>query len=222
MSLALGTAIVITAYLLCNVAYLVALPLDAIQRAPSDRVATALLQTVFPGLGVSLMAVAIMISTFGCMNGLVLSGARAYYAMAKDKLFFDQAGVLNKAGVPAWALVLQGFWAAFLVLPRTYDTATKTYGNLYGTLLDYVISAALIFYILTIAGVFRLRFTKPNVERPYKAFGYPVIPALYIIGASTILLVLFIYRPTTTFAGLGIVLSGVPVYFFLERRGRVA
>ena len=220
LSLALGTAIVITAYLLCNVAYLVALPLDGIQRAPSDRVATALLQTVFPGLGVSLMAGAIMISTFGCMNGLVLSGARAYYAMAKDKLFFDQAGVLNKAGVPAWALVMQGIWAAFLVLPRTYDATTKTYGNLYGTLLDYVISAALIFYILTIAGVFRLRFTKPNVERPYKAFGYPVIPALYIIGASTILIVLFIYRPTTTFAGLGIVLSGVPAYFFLERRGR--
>lgn len=220
LSLALGTAIVITAYLLCNVAYLVALPLEGIQRAPSDRVATALLQTVFPGLGVSLMAVAIMISTFGCMNGLVLSGARAYYAMAKDKLFFDQAGVLNKAGVPAWALVMQGIWAAFLVLPRTYDATTKTYGNLYGTLLDYVISAALIFYILTIAGVFRLRYTKPDVERPYKAFGYPVIPALYIIGASTILIVLFIYRPTTTFAGLGIVLSGVPAYFFLERRGR--
>ena len=220
LSLALGTAIVITAYLLCNVAYLVALPLEGIQRAPSDRVATAMLQTVFPGLGVSIMAVAIMVSTFGCMNGLVLSGARAYYAMAKDKLFFDQAGVLNKAGVPAWALVLQGIWAAFLVLPRTYDSVAKTYGNLYGTLLDYVISAALIFYILTIAGVFRLRSTRPNVERPYKAFGYPVIPAMYILGASAILIVLFIYRPTTTFAGLGIVLSGVPAYYFLERRGR--
>lgn len=220
LSLALGTAIVITAYLLCNIAYLVALPLDGIQRAPSDRVATAMLQTVFPGLGVTLMAVAIMISTFGCMNGLVLSGARAYYAMAKDKLFFDRAGELNKAGVPAWALVLQGIWAAFLVLPRTYNPETKAYGNLYSNLLDYVISAALIFYILTIAGVFRLRFTRPNVERPYKAFGYPIIPALYIIGASTILLVLFIYRPDTTFKGLGIVLLGVPVYFFLERRNR--
>ncbi len=220
LSLALGTAIVITAYLLSNIAYLVALPLDAIQRAPSDRVATAMLQTVFPGLGVTIMAVAIMVSTFGCMNGLVLSGARAYYAMAKDKLFFDRAGELNKAGVPAWALVLQGFWAAFLVLPRVYDPATKAYSNLYGTLLDYVISAALIFYILTIAGVFRLRFTKPDVERPYKAFGYPIIPALYIIGASTILGVLFVYRPATTFAGLGIVLTGVPVYFFLARRNR--
>ena len=220
LSLALGTAIVITAYLLCNIAYLVALPLDGIQRAPSDRVATAMLQTVFPGLGVSLMAVAIMISTFGCMNGLVLSGARAYYAMAKDKLFFDRAGELNKAGVPAWALLLQGIWAAFLVLPRTYNPETKAYGNLYSNLLDYVISAALIFYILTIAGVFRLRFTKPDVERPYKAFGYPIIPALYIIGATTILIVLFIYRPDTTFKGLGIVLLGVPVYFLLERRNR--
>ena len=220
LSLALGTAIVITAYLLCNIAYLVALPLDGIQRAPSDRVATAMLQTVFPGLGLTLMAVAIMISTFGCMNGLVLSGARAYYAMAKDKLFFDRAGELNKAGVPAWALVIQGIWAAFLVLPRTYNPETKAYGNLYSNLLDYVISAALIFYILTIAGVFRLRFTRPNVERPYKAFGYPIIPALYIIGATTILLVLFIYRPDTTFKGLGIVLLGVPVYFFLERRNR--
>lgn len=218
LSLALGTAIVITAYLLCNVAYLVALPLDAIQRAPSDRVATAMLQTVFPGLGVGIMAVAIMISTFGCMNGLVLSGARAYYAMAQDKLFFDKAGTLNAAGVPGWALVLQGIWAAFLVLPRTYNPETKVYGNLYSNLLDYVISAALIFYILTIAGVFRLRMTKPNVERPYKAFGYPIIPALYIIGATTILIVLFIYRPETTFKGLGIVLLGVPVYFALARK----
>jgi APA family basic amino acid/polyamine antiporter len=218
LSLALGTAIVITAYLLCNVAYLVALPLDQIQRAPSDRVATAMLQTVFPGLGVTLMAVAIMISTFGCMNGLILSGARAYYAMAKDKLFFTRAGELNKAGVPAWALLIQGIWAAFLVLPRTYNPETKAYGNLYSNLLDYVISAALIFYILTIAGVFRLRITRPNVERPYKAFGYPVIPALYIIGAATILIVLFLYRPDTTFKGLGIVLLGVPVYFWLARQ----
>jgi basic amino acid/polyamine antiporter, APA family len=218
LSLALGTAIVITLYLLCNVAYLVALPLNEVQRAPSDRVATAMLQTVFPGLGVSMMAVAIMISTFGCMNGLILSGARAYYAMAKDRLFFDHAGRLNRAGVPGWALLIQGIWAAFLVLPRTYNPETKAYGNLYSNLLDYVISAALIFYILTIAGIFRLRATKPNVERPYKAFGYPVIPALYIIGATAILIVLFLYRPETTFKGLGIVLLGVPVYFGLARR----
>ena len=159
------------------------------------------------------MAVAIMISTFGCNNGLILAGARAYYAMARDGLFFRSAGRLNDAKVPAWGLMLQGVWAAALVLPRTYDVATGTYGNLYSNLLDYVISAALIFYILTIAAVFRLRRTRPNAERPYRAFGYPIVPALYIVGASTILLVLFIYRTATTWPGLIIVLLGVPVYF---------
>jgi APA family basic amino acid/polyamine antiporter len=152
------------------------------------------------------------------MNGLILSGARAYYAMAKDKLFFDQAAQLNKAQVPGWALVIQGIWAAFLVLPRTYDPATKTYGNLYSNLLDYVVSAALIFYILTIGGILRLRQTRPNAERPYKAFGYPVVPILYMLGATAILLVLFVYRTSTTFPGLVIVLLGVPVYVALARR----
>ncbi len=218
LSLAFGTGIVTLLYLLCNVAYLVALPLAEIQHAPSDRVATAMLQTVFPGLGVTIMAVAIMISTFGCMNGLVLSGARAYYAMAKDKLFFSQAAVLNRASVPAWALVIQGVWAAFLVLPRTFDPATKAYGNLYSNLLDYVVSAALIFYILTIGGIIRLRRTQPKASRPYKAFGYPVVPILYILGATAILIVLFVYRTATTFPGLVIVLLGVPVYLALSRR----
>ena len=157
LSLALGTAIVIGLYLLANVAYLVTLPFAAMQHAPSDRVATATLDAIFPGAGAVIMAVAIMISTFGCNNGLILAGARAYYAMARDGLFFKSAGGLNRARVPAWALVLQGVWAAILVLPRTYDAAARTYGNLYSNLLDYVISAALIFYILTIAGVFRLQ-----------------------------------------------------------------
>ena len=218
LSLAFGTGIVTLLYILCNVAYLVVLPLNQIQHAPADRVATAMLQTVFPGLGVTIMAVAIMISTFGCMNGLILSGARAYYAMAKDKLFFDQAAKLNRARVPGWALVIQGLWAALLVLPRTYDPATKAYGNLYSNLLDYVVSAALIFYILTIGGIIRLRQTQPNAERPYKAFGYPFVPILYILGASAILIVLFIYRTATTFPGLVIVLLGVPVYLALARR----
>ncbi len=218
LSLAFGTGIVTLLYILCNVAYLVALPLNEIQHAPADRVATAMLQTVFPGLGVTIMAVAIMISTFGCMNGLILSGARAYYAMAKDKLFFDQAASLNRASVPGWALVIQCLWAALLVLPRTYDPATKSYGNLYSNLLDYVVSAALIFYILTIGGIVRLRQTQPNAERPYKAFGYPFVPILYILGASAILIVLFIYRAATTFPGLVIVLLGVPVYLALARR----
>ncbi|MSO30568.1 MAG: amino acid permease [Acidobacteria bacterium] len=213
LSLAFGTGIVITLYLLANIAYLVTLTLDQIQHAPADRVATATLEAVFPGAGAVMMAVAIMTSTFGCNNGLILAGARAYYAMARDGLFFRSAGQLNDAKVPAWGLRLQGAWSAFLVLPRTYNAATGTYGNLYGNLLDYVISAALIFYILTIAGVFRLRRTRPDAERPYRAFGYPFVPALYIAGAATILVVLFVYRTATTWPGLVIILLGLPVYF---------
>jgi APA family basic amino acid/polyamine antiporter len=213
LSLALGTFIVIGLYLLANVAYLVTLPFEQIQHAPGDRVATATLNAIWPGLGPTIMAIGIMVSTFGCTNGLILAGARAYYAMARDGLFFRNAGQLNGAKVPAWGLVLQGVWAAFLVLPRTYDPATRVYGNLYNNLLDYVISAALIFYILTIAGIFRLRQTRPSADRPYRAIGYPVVPSLYIVGAATILLVLFLYRPATTWPGLAIVLLGVPVYF---------
>jgi APA family basic amino acid/polyamine antiporter len=218
LSLALGTIIVIGLYLLANVAYLVTLPFAAIQHAPSDRVATATLDRIFPGLGATIMAIGIMISTFGCTNGLILAGARASYAMARDRLFFRSAGRLNSAKVPGWALVMEGAWAAFLVLPRTYDPASRTYGNLYGNLLEYVISAALIFYILTIAGVFRLRATRPGVDRPYRTIGYPVVPALYIAGAAAILIVLFVYRTTTTWPGLIIVLLGVPVYFLWKPR----
>jgi APA family basic amino acid/polyamine antiporter len=218
LSLALGTFIVITLYVLANVAYMVTLPFEQIQHAPADRVATATLDAVFPGLGATLMAIAIMVSTFGCNNGLILAGARASYAMARDGLFFKSAGRLNQAKVPGWGLVLEGVWAGFLVLPRTYDPATRTYGNLYSNLLDYVISAALIFYILTIAGVFRLRSTQPDMERPYRTFGYPILPALYIAGAATILIVLFVYRTATTWPGLVIVLLGVPVYFAWKRK----
>jgi len=189
-----------------------------VQHAPSDRVATAALDVMFPGAGATIMAVAIVISTFGCNNGLILAGARAYYAMARDGLFFRSAGQLNGTKVPAWGLWLQGFWAALLVLPRTYNVSTADYGNLYSNLLDYVISAALIFYILTIAGVFRLRRIRPTADRPYRAFGYPVVPALYIAGAATILLVLFRYRTSTTWPGLIIVLLGVPVYFAWRRQ----
>ncbi|HYM25755.1 MAG TPA: amino acid permease [Vicinamibacterales bacterium] len=213
LSLALGTFVVIALYLLANVAYLVTLPFDQIQHAPADRVATTTLNVIFPGLGATIMAIGIMISTFGCCNGLILAGARAYYAMARDGLFFRSAGQLNAAKVPGWGLALEGLWAAFLVLPRTYDPVTKTYGNLYNNLLDYIISAALIFYILTIAGIFRLRRTQPAVERPYRAVGYPIVPALYIAGAATILVVLLLYRTATTWPGLIIVLLGLPVYF---------
>ena len=194
------------------------LTFDQVQHAPGDRVATATLNAIFPGLGGTIMAIGIMISTFGCNNGLILAGARAYYAMARDGLFFSASGRLNEAKVPAWGLMLQGAWAAFLTLPRTYDPATRAYGNLYNNLLEYIISAALIFYILTIAGIFRLRQTRPDADRPYRAFGYPVVPALYIAGAAAILLVLFIYRPATTWPGLAIVLLGVPVYFAWKPR----
>ena len=216
LSLALGTGLVITLYLLANLAYLVTLKFETIQNVPSDRVASATAEVIFPGFGAVIMAIAIIVSTFGCNNGLILAGARAYYAMAKDGLFFKSAGELNKNRVPAWGLVIQGIWSAFYVLPRTVKTAADgkiSYGNLYGDLLTYVISAALIFYILTIIGIFILRKKRPDAERPYKAFGYPVIPALYVVGATIILAVLFIYQTTTTLPGLFIVLTGVPVYF---------
>ncbi|HEV3409338.1 MAG TPA: APC family permease, partial [Chthoniobacterales bacterium] len=221
LSLALGTILVITLYLLANVAYMAALPFDRIQNAPSDRVASETANVIFPGAGATIMAIAIMISTFGCNNGLILAGARAYYAMARDGLFFRKVSDLNKQHVPAWGLIIQGIWAGFLVLPRTVRTdaagAVTGYGNLYGNLLDYVISAALIFYILTILGIFVLRKKRPDAERPYKAFGYPIVPALYIVGASVILAVLFIYQTATTWPGLIIVLTGVPVYFLWRK-----
>jgi basic amino acid/polyamine antiporter, APA family len=217
-ALVLGAGGVIALYLLANVAYLVALPLEAIESAPGDRVGTELMKRIFPGAGAAVMAAAIMVSTFGCNNGLILAGARASYAMARDGLFFRPAGRLNAARVPAWSLAAQGVWASALVLPRTFDGAK--YGNLYGDLLDYVISAALLFYILTIAGLFRLRLTRPEAERPYRAVGYPVVPALYIAGAATILGVLFVYRPMTTWPGLVIVLLGVPVYYAWRLQGR--
>lgn len=219
LALALGTGTVIVLYLLANVGYLATLPFPAIQTAPEDRVGTAALEAILSrGTAVDLMAVAIMVSTFGCTNGLILAGARAYYAMARDGLFFRPAARLNAARVPAWGLLLQGAWAALLVLPRTYNSAKHEYGNLYDDLLDYVISAALIFYILTIVGIFVLRRTRPHADRPYRAFGYPVVPALYVAGAGLILVMLFWYKAATTWPGLAIVLLGVPVYFLWRRR----
>ncbi|MEK6322923.1 MAG: amino acid permease [Acidobacteriota bacterium] len=224
LSLAFGTILVIALYLLANIAYLVTLPFETIQTVPSDRVASATADVIFPGLGATIMAVFIMISTFGCNNGLILAGARAYWAMARDGLFFKSAGELNNMHVPAWGLVIQGIWAAALVLPRTITgtnaaTGEPTYGNLYGNLLTYVISAALIFYILTIAGIFRLRQKRPDVERPYRAFGYPIVPALYIAGAAVILAVLLIYQTATTWPGLIIIATGLPVYFIWRKVG---
>lgn len=218
LSLALGTSMVIVLYLLCNLCYLAVLPLHGIQTAPGDRVATLAVDTVLPGIGKVAMGVLIMVSTFGTVNAMTLAGGRACFAMAQDGLFFRRAGVLNRAGVPAWALGLQCCWSLLLVLPRTYNQSTHTYGNLYSNLLDYVISAALIFYILTVIGLFRLRRTQPDAPRPYRCWGYPWLPALYVIGASIILIVLFAFRTATTWPGLLIVLSGVPVYFLLVRR----
>jgi APA family basic amino acid/polyamine antiporter len=232
LSLALGTFLVITLYLLANVAYLATLPFNStdtvsIQTVPQDRVGAAAAQVIFPRYGAELMAIAIVVSTFGCNNGLILAGARAYYAMARDGLFFRSAGKLNNQHVPAWGLIIQGIWASLLILPRTVGpvdpkTGEPKYGNLYGDLLTYVISAALIFYILTIAGIFRLRRTQPEAERPYRAFGYPIIPALYMVGAGIILGVLVIYQPKITGVGLAIVATGFPVYFLWRKFGSVS
>lgn len=217
-ALALGTICVTGLYLLANVAYLLVLPLAAIQHAPADRVATAVLQVIFPGWGTALMAAAIMISTFGCMNALILAGPRVYYSMAHDGLFPRAAGTLNRARVPGWSLLVQGIWSAALVLPRTYNVETQTYGSLYSNLLDYVISAALIFYVLTIAGIVRLRIKASNMPRPYRVWAYPFVPFIYIVGAIAVLLCLFAFRPATTWPGLLIVLCGLPVYWFTQRR----
>ena len=218
LSLAFGTFLVIALYLLANIAYLVTLPIETIKTVPADRVASATMDVIFPGRGAAIMAVAIMISTFGCNNGLILAGARAYYAMARDGLFFRRSGELNHKHVPAWGLIVQGIWAALLVLPRTVNK-DGTFGSLYNDLLTYVISAALIFYILTILGIIVLRSKRPNAERPYKAFGYPIIPALYIIGAAVITIVLFIFQPAQTWPGLLIVGIGIPVYFIWRKIG---
>jgi APA family basic amino acid/polyamine antiporter len=198
------------------------LPLDKIQHAPDDRVATAAIETVISGAGPLIMAVAIMVSTFGCNNGLILAGARVYYAMARDGLFFKATGKLNPRHVPGAGLVLQGLWASLLVLPRTrlrdMGTGAEQYGNLYSNLLDYVVFAVLIFYVLTIAGLFLLRHAQPNAERPYRAFGYPLVPALYIVAATIIVLVLITYKTQTTWPGFLIVLAGVPVYFLWRKK----
>ena len=222
LSLAFGTILVIGLYLLANVAYLCTLPLQAIQTAPDDRVATAALSVIFGPAGATIMAVAIIISTFGCNNGLILAGARVYYAMACDSLFFRRTGTLNAKHVPAFGLVLQCVWASLLVLPRTRVAGADgvvTYGNLYSDLLDYVVFSVLIFYVLTIAGIFVLRRKRPDAERPYRAFGYPLVPVLYILAATTIALVLLAYKTSTTWPGLLIVLTGIPVYFAWRKLG---
>jgi APA family basic amino acid/polyamine antiporter len=225
----LGTLLVITLYILANVAYLVMIPLERIQNAADDRVASAALDAVLGG-GAVIMAVTIMISTFGCNNGMILTGARVYYAMARDGLFFRATGLLNIHHVPAVGLALQGVWASLLVLPRTRlrdssgailvdpVSGEELFGNLYSALLDYVIFAQLLFYVLTVVAIFVLRRRRPDAERPYRAWGYPIVPALYIVVASTIMVVMLLYKTQTTWPGLVIVLTGIPAYFFWKFR----
>jgi basic amino acid/polyamine antiporter, APA family len=218
-ALILGSSLVVLIYFVTNVVYLTNLTFAGLETAPHDRVATAMLERVFPSYGSALMAVAVMISALGCDNSLVLSGARAYYAMARDGLFFRSVSKLNKFTVPGRSLNLQAAWSILLVLFTTYSAKTG-YGNLYSDLLDYVISAALFFYILTIAGVMVLRRKRPGMDRPYRTWGYPITPILYILGASAILLCLGIYRPATTWPGFAIVACGIPVYFLFQRRAK--
>jgi APA family basic amino acid/polyamine antiporter len=215
LSMAFGTIIVITLYCLANLAYLCTLPLVQIQTAPDDRVASAALNAIFGPAGAMIMAVAIIISTFGCNNGLILAGARVSYAMARDGLFFKSTGTLNKNGVPGSALMYQGVWITILILLRTRKVSAAgvvTYGNVYSNLLDYVVFAALLFYVLTIIGIFVLRAKRPDAERPYRAFGYPFVPIMYVLAAAAIMLVLLLYQTQTAGAGLVIVLIGLPVY----------
>ena len=216
-----GTGLVTLLYCLANVAYLHVLPLQGatdaatvagrgIQFASQDRVATAMMESMFGGVAPALMASAILVSTFGCANGLILAGARVYWAMARDGLFFARAGTLNARSVPALALVAQSVWTSLLCLTGTY-----------GQLLDYVIFAALVFYALTTIGLFVLRATRPDAERPYRAVGYPVLPALYIVLATTVAIILLVADKTRAQAvsGLVLVLLGVPVYFAWRAAG---
>jgi APA family basic amino acid/polyamine antiporter len=219
LSLAIGTGVVLALYVFCNFVYLAVLPLAGsagattilgrgIQYAAEDRVATAVMEQVFGGVGAKLMAAVILVSTFGCINGLLMAGSRVYYAMSQDGLFFKSVGKLSAKGVPVNSLWLQWAWTCILCVSGSY-----------GNLLDYVIFAVLIFYILTIFGLFVLRRTRPDAVRPYKAFGYPVLPGLYIVMAAWISVVLLRYKPQYTWPGLILVLLGVPVYWFWKRQG---
>jgi basic amino acid/polyamine antiporter, APA family len=221
-ALLLGCGLVVTLYLLANVAYVVTLPLTAIQTAPQNRVATATMQAVFGPPGTIIMALAIMISTFGCNNGLILAGARVYYAMARDGLFFGKVAGLNARHVPAVALIAQGVWASFLALPRTVtinqQTGNYSFGNVYTQLLEYIVSADLILYVLMVAAVIVMRKKAPQIDRPYRTFGYPFVPLIYIVLAGLFILDLAYLAPSTSGIGYLLVFTGIPVYFIWRKR----
>lgn len=219
-ALLIGCLAVVALYLLANLAYVVTLPLGTIQKPPNS-VATATMQAVMGRPGTILMAIAIMISTFGCNNGLILAGARVYYAMACDRLFFSRVSRLNSQHVPAIALISQGVWASLLTLPRTVkiDPATSqpVYGNVYTQLLEYIISADLVFYALMVGAVIVMRRKAPGAERPYRTFGYPVVPLIYILLAVLLVIDLAILKPSTSGIGYLLVLTGIPVYFIWRK-----
>ena len=223
-ALLLGCGIVVTLYLLANLAYVVTLPLSEIQNAPQNRVATALMQTVLGPPGTIIMAIAIMISTFGCNNGLILAGARVYYAMARDGLFFKRIGTVNAHHVPAVALIAQGIWASFLVLPRTVmvneQTGEYRFGNVYTQLLEYLVSADLVLYVLMVGAVMVMRRKAPDIERPYRTFGYPLVPLIYIIIAGLFIIDLAILAPSTSGIGYLLVFTGIPIYFIWRGKRR--
>ncbi|MBI4456385.1 MAG: amino acid permease [Acidobacteria bacterium] len=216
-----GCAIVVTLYLLANLAYVVTLPLGDIQNAPQNRVATATMEAILGMPGTILMAVAIMVSTFGCNNGLILAGARVYYAMARDRLFFVHVDSVNARHVPAVALVTQGIWASLLTLPRTVTTDVRTgtvvYGNVYNQLLEYIVSADLAFYALMVGAVIVMRRKAPAAARPYRTHGYPAVPTVYIALAAVLVLDLAYLAPLTSGIGCLLVLTGIPVYFIWRK-----
>jgi len=225
LALLIGCGVVVGLYLLANLAYVVTLPLVGIQKADQGRVASATMQAVFGPKGAIIMAVAIMISTFGCNNGLILAGARVYYAMARDGLFFKGISKLNRQHVPAIALIAQGIWACLLTLPRTVITDPKTgaitYGNVYTQLLEYLIPADLIFYALMVGAVIIMRRKAPEMTRPYRTWGYPIVPIIYITMAVTVIIDLAYLAPYTAGIGSLLVLTGIPAYLMWRRRALV-
>jgi basic amino acid/polyamine antiporter, APA family len=225
-ALLIGCAAVVALYLLANLAYIVTLPLGALPslQKPPNTVATETMKAALGQPGMIMIAIAIMISTFGCNNGLILAGARIYYAMARDGLFFKRAGTLSARHVPVVALIGQGLWASFLTLPRTVTAGAKPgefkYGKVYGQLLDYVISADLVFYGLMVGAVIVMRRKAPNMNRPYRTFGYPIVPWIYIAIGLLLVLDLAYLTPATSGIGYLLVLTGIPVYFIWKRQAK--